>query len=203
MTQDLKTGLFLLLIIAGVVFAGCTGNSGTIMTPVSPSVTATPGTGSDLTNQDSPLAATFRNGASFTPLAPQQTPIGLERFAGGFSSPMMIALPHDGTGRMAVADQIGVVKMIGPDRKVSDKPFLDVRDRMVKLNSNYDERGLFSIAFHPDYRNNGRVFVYYSAPLQPGAPAGWSATNRLSEFHVMAGNPDAVDMSSEKILLDR
>ena len=149
MTQNLKTGLFLLLIIAGVVFAGCTGNSGTTITPVSPSVTATPGNGSDLTNQDSPQAATFRNGASFTPLALPQIPIGLERFAGGFSSPMMIALPHDGSGRMAVADQIGVVKMIVPDRMVSDKPFLDLRDRMVKLNSNYDERGLFSIAFHP------------------------------------------------------
>ena len=201
MTQDLRTGLFLLLIIAGVVFAGCTGNPDTTITPVSPSVTATPGTGSDLTNQDSPQAATFRNGASFTPLVPPQIPISLERIAGGFSSPMMIALPHDGTGRMAVVDQIGVVKMIGPDRKVSDNPFLDVRDRMVTLNSNYDERGLFSIAFHPDYRNNGRLFVYYSAPLQPGAPPGWSATNRLSEFHVNAGNPDAVDMSSEKILL--
>ena len=43
--------------------------------------------------------------------------------------------------------------------------------------------------------------MYYSAPLQSGAPPGWSATNRLSEFHVMAGNPDAVDLNSEKILL--
>jgi glucose/arabinose dehydrogenase len=83
----------------------------------------------------------------------------------------------------------------------SQTPFLDVRDRMVKLNAGYDERGLFSIAFHPDFRNNGRVFVYYSAPLKAGAPLGWSSTNRLSEFHIMAENPDAVDMGSEKILL--
>ena len=127
MIKDLKAVLFLLLIIAGVVFTGIApGTPGTTIAPVSPSVTATPGTGSDLTNQDSPQAATFRNGASFTPLALPQIPIGLERFPGGFSSPMMIALPHDGSGRMAVADQIGVVKMIGPDRKVSDNPFLDL-----------------------------------------------------------------------------
>lgn len=200
MTQGLRTAVFLFLMIACVVLAGCTGNPGTNMPPVSPSVT-TPGTVNDLTNQNSSLAATFRNGESFTTLTPQQPTIGLEKIAGGFSSPMMIALPHDGSGRMAVVDQIGIVKMIGSDKKVSDTTFLDVRDRMVKLNPLYDERGLLSLAFHPDFRNNGRVFVYYSAPLRPGGPAGWSCTNRLSEFHVMAGNPDSVDMSSEKILL--
>ena len=114
---------------------------------------------------------------------------------------MMIVIPHDGSGRMAVVDQIGVVKILTPDNKVSDIPFLDVRDRMVKLNPGYDERGLLSLAFHPDFRSNGRVFVYYSAPLRSGAPAGWSCTNRLSEFPVVAGNPNKVDMSSEKILL--
>ena len=201
MTQGLRTAVFLFLMIACVVLAGCTGNPGTNMTPVLPSVTATLGIGTDLTNQNSPLAATFRNGASYTTLAPRQPTIGLEKIANGFSSPMMIALPHDGSGRMAVVDQIGIVKMIGPDKKVSDTTFLDVRDRMVKLNPGYDERGLLSLAFHPDFRNNGRLFVYYSAPLQPGAPAGWSATNRLSEFHVIPGKPDSVDMSSEKILL--
>jgi glucose/arabinose dehydrogenase len=114
---------------------------------------------------------------------------------------MMIAVPPDESGRLFVADQIGVVKIITPDKKVAETPFLDVRDRMVRLSTAYDERGLLSIAFHPDYKNNGRVFVYYSAPLQPGAPAGWSCTNHLSEFRVMPQNPDRVDMNSEKILL--
>ena len=114
---------------------------------------------------------------------------------------MMVAVPPDDSGRLFVVDQIGIVKIITPDKKVTDTPFLDVRDRMVRLNTAYDERGLLSIAFHPDYKNNGRIFVYYSAPLQPGAPVSWSCTNRLSEFHVLQGNPDTVDMNSEKILL--
>ena len=84
-----------------------------IRAPVSTSVTSTPGNGTDLTNQDSLVAATFRNGGSFTTLSREQQPIGLEKVAGGFSSPMMIALPPDGPERMAVVDQIGVVKMIG------------------------------------------------------------------------------------------
>jgi glucose/arabinose dehydrogenase len=115
---------------------------------------------------------------------------------------MMIAVPGDGTGRMFVVDQTGVVRIITADGKLLDEPFLDVRDRLVKLNPAYDERGLLSIAFHPEYRNNGCVYAYYSAPLRAGAPSGWDCTNRLSEFKVMADNPNKADMDSEKILLE-
>jgi glucose/arabinose dehydrogenase/plastocyanin len=85
---------------------------------------------------------------------------------------------------------------------VIDTPFLDIRDRMVTLNPAYDERGLLSIAFHPKYPTNGRVFVYYSAPLRAGVDPTWSCTNRLSEFHVSASDKNQLDPSSEKILLE-
>ena len=204
MKQLLSTMVFLGLIVACIAAAGCTANPGNGATPpVSPALTVNtiPGDRTNLTNQDSPQAAIFRDGASYTSLGSQQQTISLDSVAGGFSSPMMIAVPGDGSGRMAVVDQIGIVKMMTPDKNVRVEPFLDVRDRMVKLSAGYDERGLLSLAFHPNFRNNGRVFVYYSAPLRSGAPVGWSCTNRLSEFHVMAGNPDMVDMNSEKILL--
>ncbi len=194
------------LVILMVMIPGCASTtkdglptpltSGTVTTPV-------PATGSpsDLTNQGSPYAAVFRNGASFTPLASSQPRIGLEKISGVFSSPMMIASPDDGTGRIFVVDQIGLVRTITAGGTLLDEPFLDVRDRMVMLSTGYDERGLFSIAFHPDFRNNGRVFAFYSAPLRAGAPAGWSCTNRLSEFRISPDNTNTVDMSSEKVLL--
>jgi glucose/arabinose dehydrogenase len=195
--NKIRIPIFLVIIIVCVLAAACTGN--TTKTPAL--ATTTSGTAVDLTNQKSPHASTFRNGGSYTPLVTPQPLIRLEKVAGGFSSPIMIAVPPDDSGRLFVVDQIGVVKIITPEKKVPDAPFLDVQDRMVRLSPTYDERGLLSIAFHPDYKNNGRVFVYYSAPLQPGAPAGWSCTNRLSEFRVMPQNPDRVDMNSEKILL--
>jgi glucose/arabinose dehydrogenase len=101
---------------------------------------------------------------------------------------------------MFVVDQTGVVTIIRPDGTVNPVPFLDIRDRMVPLTGTYDERGLLSLAFHPDYRHNGRVFVYYSAPLRFGAPIGWDSTIHLSEFRVSATNPDMVDVSTEKVL---
>src|SRR5665647_57543 len=168
MIHDIRTVFILALVAACIAAAGCTGNQGNgAMTTVSPAVTmnTTPGDQSGLTNQDSPQAAIFRDGASHTSLVPHQLNISLDTVAGGFSSPMMIALPGDGSGRMAVVDQIGIVRMITPDKKVMDEPFLDVRDRMVKLSSAYDERGLLSLAFHPDFRNNGRVFcLLYTSP---------------------------------------
>nr|WP_320160806.1 PQQ-dependent sugar dehydrogenase [uncultured Methanoregula sp.] len=214
MGSSVTAGILLSFAIIAVITAGCTtgpaqGSSGpTSLSPAGSSPVPSGVTGqssvnqADLTNQNSPLAAAFKDGHSLTPFATPQPVIGLQKIVTGLSAPMMIAVPGDGSGRMVVVDQIGVARIITANNTLSNEPFLDVRDRMVGLSSGYDERGLLSIAFHPDYKNNGRLFVYYSAPLRPGAPAGWSHTNRLSEFHIMPDNKTRVNMSSEKILLE-
>jgi len=55
-------------------------------------------------------------------------------------------------------EQSGTIRIIdqGVLRKV---PFLDVRDRVA---TDGPERGLLGLAFHPDYRLNGRFFVNYT-----------------------------------------
>jgi glucose/arabinose dehydrogenase len=202
-----RAAILFIIVVLLMMIAGCASIPENRLPGVSPPAETgiVPGQAagnlSDLTNQNSPYAAMFSNGASSTPLASGHPPIGLEKFSGGFSSPMMIAASDDGTGRIFVVDQIGLVRIITPDGKLIREPFLDLRDRMVTLNTGYDERGLLSIAFHPDFRNNTRVFAFYSAPLRAGAPVGWSCTNRLSEFGIAASDPNTVDLSSERILL--
>jgi glucose/arabinose dehydrogenase/plastocyanin len=196
MTKGIQVLILIAMIVAITVTAGCTGTGGN-GTPV-----PTPATALDLTNQNSVGAASFVAYPSQTQLQTPAVQMGLRFVAGGFTSPINIASPHDGTGRLFLSDQTGVVKIFFMNGTVIDKPFLDIRDRMAILNPAYDERGLLSIAFHPKYTTTGRVFVYYSAPPRAGVDPNWSCTNRLSEFRVSASDPNTLNISSEKILLE-
>jgi glucose/arabinose dehydrogenase len=126
--------------------------------------------------------------------------IGLDLIADGFVSPLALRESPDGTGRLFVVDQTGAIRIIDPDGSLQADPFLDVSDRMVTLMPAFDERGLLGLAFHPDYADNGRFFVYYSAPLRPCGPDGWNHTSHISEFRVSA-DPDLADAGSEQVLL--
>ncbi|MDD4567922.1 dehydrogenase, PQQ-dependent, s-GDH family [Methanoculleus chikugoensis] len=158
----------------------------------------------DLTNAKSVLAAELVDNTSWTNLtsAPNVTAdIGLELVAQNFTSPMMVASPDDGTGRLFVVDQVGVVWVVDANGTTLPEPFLDVRDSMVELRPAYDERGLLSIAFHPNFSENGKVYAFYSAPLRQEAPEGWNCTNHISEFQVDPGNPNQVNPTSENVLM--
>ncbi len=127
--------------------------------------------------------------------------IGLELVAEGLTSPVTLVEPPDDSGRLFIVDQVGLIYVVTEDGRLLDEPFLDLRDLIVNLNEGYDERGLLGLAFHPNYGQNGRFFVYYSAPNQPGTPDNYNHTGVISEFHVSANNSNKADPASEQILL--
>lgn len=127
--------------------------------------------------------------------------ITLEQVASGLTAPVALAAPDDGSKRRFIVDQVGLIYVVDGEDNLSETPFLDLRTKLVNLNSNYDERGLLGMAFHPDFANNGRFYVYYSAPLQIGGRVGYNHTSVLSEFIVSETNPDLADPDSEKIIL--
>jgi glucose/arabinose dehydrogenase len=127
--------------------------------------------------------------------------VGLRTVAEGLASPVTLTSPGDGSGRLFVVDQVGLIRVLMPDGTLRPEPFLDVRNRMVALMPGFDERGLLGLAFHPQYATNGRFFVYYSAPLRIGGPAGFNHTSHISEFRVSAGDPNSADPASERVLL--
>src|SRR5262245_8323099 len=90
--------------------------------------------------------------------------VGLELTVKGLTSPVALIDPSDGSHRLFVVDQTGLIWILSDGKRI-EKPFLDIRERVVKLNSFYDERGLLGLAFHPDFANNGRFYISYSAPL--------------------------------------
>jgi glucose/arabinose dehydrogenase len=144
------------------------------------------------------LAAVPSTAAAQTEEAPA---VGLRTVADGLTSPVTLASPGDGSGRLFVVDQAGLIRVLTPDGALRPEPFLDLRSRMVTLMAGFDERGLLGLAFHPQYAANGRFFVYYSAPLRAGAPAGFNHTSNISEFRVSPADPNRADPATERVLL--
>jgi glucose/arabinose dehydrogenase len=101
-------------------------------------------------------------------------------------SPLGVATAGDGTGRLFVVDKRGRVWIV-KDGARSSKPFLDIAAKV----SNGSEQGLLGLAFHPDYRDNGRLFVDYT---------NTSGNTVVSEWHVSA-SADTADARSEKVVL--
>src|SRR6266487_1474899 len=127
----------------------------------------------------------------------------LKLIADNLVSPLSVVDPPDGTKRLFVIDQVGKIWIINPDGTKLANPFLDISSKLVTLVPDYDERGLLSLAFHPNFKDNGKFYVFYTAPPRPGGPEPgvlWDNLTRVSEFKVAAGNPNKADMSSERIV---
>lgn len=126
--------------------------------------------------------------------------IGLHLVAEGLTSPVAFVSSGDGTGRWFIADQAGVIRILTADGQLLEEPFLDLTQQIIPLRESYDERGVLGLAFHPDYANNGRFYVYYTAPLRAEAPEGWDHTNIVGEFTVSPDNPDLADLGTQRII---
>lgn len=135
----------------------------------------------------------------------------LKLVASDFASPITLVEPPDGTHRLFVVDQVGKVWILDPNGQKLSQPFIDVSSKLVSLMQGYDERGLLGLAFHPDYKTNGKFYLFYTAPPPPGGPANdagntglpktWDNTTTISEFHV-SSDPNVADMSSERKILE-
>ena len=128
--------------------------------------------------------------------------VGLKQIAEGFTSPVILLPLEDGSGRLLIADQTGTVHILDKEGQIEEKLFLDLRDRVAKLNQGFDERGLLGLALHPRFKENRRLFVVYSAPRRDKAPAGWDHTSHVSEFQASPGDATHADPATERVLLE-
>ena len=135
-------------------------------------------------------------------------PIGsydLKLVADGFTAPLVTIEPPDGTHRLFVADETGKVWIINPDGTKRSEPFIDISSKLVSLMTAYDERGLLGLAFHPNYKTNGKFYLFYTAPPRSGGPepgVPWNNLTRISEFYVSSADPNKANLSSEKVIFE-
>ncbi len=76
--------------------------------------------------------------------------------ANGLARPVNITHAGDGSGRLFINEQEGRIVIYDGDAIVAT-PFLDIQGRVICCG----EQGLLGLAFHPNYKENGRFFVNY------------------------------------------
>ncbi len=107
-----------------------------------------------------------------------------------FTSPVDFQNPNDGSNRVFIVEQSGIIKVVENSASVSAaKVFLNITDRV----EDGGEMGLLGLAFHPDYRNNGYFYVDYTKdnPIE----------TVISRFKVSDTNSDSGDAETELILM--
>lgn len=124
--------------------------------------------------------------------------VKLQLVSNNIPQPVAMSVARDGSNRLFICEKFGRVWMV-QNGKLSEKPFLDVSDEMVKVNPGYDERGLLGMAFHPNFKTNRKFYVYYSVP---SSVEGSNHKSRISEFQVAANNAGMADKSTKRVLME-
>jgi len=76
------------------------------------------------------------------------------------------------------------------DGQTLETPFLDIQNQ---VKTDFLEQGLLGLAFHPDFANNGRFYIYFSEYLTNGMLT-------LAEYTVSADDPNVADPQSVRYL---
>jgi glucose/arabinose dehydrogenase len=98
-----------------------------------------------------------------------------------------VDLQDDGSGRLFVVEKLGHIHVIESGAWI-ETPFLNIEDR---VNNRSNEMGFLGLAFHPNYAQNGYIFVNYT---------GNGGDTFISRFQV-SGDPNVANPSSEVNLL--
>jgi quinoprotein glucose dehydrogenase len=109
-----------------------------------------------------------------------------------FNRPLWMEEIPDGSKRMVVVEQDGRVHVFPKDAAVKQtKMFVDITSRKPHVQN---EEGLLAFAFHPQYKSNGRFYLYYTQQSPK--------REVLSEMQVSKADPDKADPATERVLLE-
>lgn len=137
---------------------------------------------------------------------PKGEGLALVKVADGFIDPVNVANAGDKSGRVFVVERVGKIQIVYQDGTRSDKPFVDLTQLGASVinptggivQSQFIEQGLYSVAFHPRFDENGYFYVHYASSQLNG-------NGVVSRFKVDPTSPDHVDRarleSTEKRIL--
>lgn len=104
-------------------------------------------------------------------------------------APLTQAIAPVGDDRVFAVAKPGQILIIR-DGEVLSQPFIDISD---DVRSEGNEQGLLTLAFHPDFAVNGRVFVTYT---------DLEGDLQLVEYRVSDDDPDRIDPTTARVVLE-
>jgi len=108
-----------------------------------------------------------------------------------FKEPLYVTFPRDGSDRLFVVERDGRVHVFDNRKDVRGADLsLDITAKVLR---SHDEEGLLGMAFHPKFKENGHVFLMYSAPRP--------RRNVLSRFTMDAARR-RIRVETERVLME-
>src|SRR4028119_668204 len=119
-----------------------------------------------------------------------QQPYQTQQIVGNLAFPNFVTSARDGSGRLFIVLKGGVIKVHNPATGTTTD-FLDITSRVLSVNNINSERGLLGLAFHPQYGQNRRFYVYYTR--QPDGAI------QVGEYKVSAANPNVAKRPENRL----
>ncbi|WP_420461893.1 PQQ-dependent sugar dehydrogenase [Candidatus Palauibacter sp.] len=124
------------------------------------------------------------------PEPPPPEPVGFALAANtvlsGLDQPVFLTAPP-GDSRLFVVEKTGRIRIADGGGQLLGTPFLDLSGRVGTAS----EGGLLTMAFHPQYAENGHVFVYYTD----------TDDDTVVARYTLSGDPGQLDAGSAKQIL--
>ena len=133
------------------------------------------------------------NEVPFVPSLPEDVSLVNVFPAGTFGGALGLTHASDGSGRVFVVRQSGLLQSFVPGG--SPSLFMSLSSPL----STGGERGLLDMAFHPDFANNGRFFVNYTAGS--GHPSGAAVGDTVIAEYSIDPDTGLGNPASERVLM--
>jgi len=159
------------LAILALLLAGCGGGDGGGTTASAP---------------PPPKSGQAGQGRGQLPTGDGQGGVRLQK-VGDFDQPLYVAQPPGDDRDLFVVEKTGRIQVVRDGQRVS-RPFLDLSDQV----STGTEQGLLSLAFAPDYRRSGLLYVDYT---------DIAGDTRVVEYRRSSSDPLVADPQSAREVL--
>ncbi|MCO5333311.1 MAG: PQQ-dependent sugar dehydrogenase [Pyrinomonadaceae bacterium] len=133
------------------------------------------------------LMAFLTGGPTFA--APSPLKIRTIPVLSGLALPVHMVTVRDGTKRIFVVQQRGIIKVLQPGASATT----DFINLSGVVSSSGNERGLLGLAFHPDFTNNRKFYVYYTRSSDGAI--------QIAEYKVFPNDPNKGDPSTARVLI--